>query len=215
MKIFFAKLRRFIINNLPKSILDAYFDNKIANVVHKWHKDSCPSPPPHEIKQVIIREYGNTSGYKIFVETGTYYGDMIFAQLNWFKELYSIELSDYYYEKAVQRFRKYNNVHLIQGDSSKMLREVLKDISEPAIFWLDGHYSGGKTAIGNKECPIYDELNAIIDHGAYHHILLIDDARCFNGTNDYPTIEAISRFLSQRGVDFSIDIKYDIIRIIL
>ena len=84
-------------------------------------------------------------------------------------------------EKEKERFKNDTNIRIIQGDSGKVLSDILKDIREQAIFWLDGHYSAGITSKGEKDCPIFEELNAILENQKYNHVLLIDDARCFNG----------------------------------
>ena len=158
--------------------------------LHEWRKQGCPSPPPHIVKQRTIREYQKKFNTSVLIETGTYLGDMIEAQKKHFKKVISIELGSDLYKNAVQRFIRDNNVLIVHGDSGKVLPKVLSDIHEPTLFWLDGHYSAGITAKGEKECPIFEELDAIFHHGHdLNHVLLIDDARCFNGENDYPTIK--------------------------
>jgi hypothetical protein len=167
-----------------------------------------------QLKKTAIREYQTMYGYRILIETGTYYGAMIYAQLNYFDFIYSIELSKELYEKASKRFKKYNKVHLYHGDSATELGKIMKDIAAPAIFWLDGHYSGGETAKGEKECPITDELEHILSQ-SLPHIILIDDARCFIGENDYPTIEELQQYLAKKKINHSFEVKDDIIRIVL
>ena len=102
----------------------------------------------------------------------------------------------------------------MHGDSAVLLSSVIKDIPEPVIFWLDGHYSGGKTAKGESECPIWSELDQIITR-QLPHIILIDDARCFIGKQDYPTIEELQRYFVDKNINHSFEVKDDIIRIIL
>lgn len=199
---------------IPKSVIDRYEEKKTKIDYQKWKKNGKPVPPPHAVKKITIREYQKQSNYNTLVETGTYYGDMIYAQINFFKSIYSIELSDYYYHRAVKRFKKYKNVHLLHGDSGKMLSSVLKNIKEPAIFWLDGHYSGGKTAKGESECPIWQELNHIIAQ-QLKHIILIDDARCFIGTHDYPTIAELQHFFTDKNINHSFEVRDDIIHVVL
>jgi hypothetical protein len=187
-------------------------DFVIYSVTKAWEKQNKPLPPPHEVKQTIVKEYQKKSGYKILVETGTFHGAMVYAQLNSFDSIYSIELSEFLYKKAVKRFKHSKKVHLYNGDSGEMLGRIVESLTEPAIFWLDGHYSGGVTAKGKTECPIMAELTAIVNR-KQPHILLIDDARHFTGKGDYPAIDDIQRFLTNKAVPFSLAVQYDVIRI--
>jgi len=114
---------------------------------------------------------------------------MVQAQKNRFNKIISSELGIDLFWEAKKRFKDERHIIILQGDSGNILPIVLKDINEPVIFWLDGHYSGGITAKGNKVCPIFEEIDAIFSGKKYNHILLIDDARDFNGYVDYPTIE--------------------------
>ena len=197
---------------LSKKMLYAYSEKKRKIGIAKWEKNNKPFPPPHWVKQTVVKEYQQKSNYKILIETGTYRGDMIFAQLARFDSIFSIELSEKLYKKAVKRFRNYKQVHLFKGDSGVILNEVMKQISAPAILWLDGHYSGGITAKGEKECPIWEELTTVIKN-KQPHILLIDDARLFTGENDYPTIEEVQQFFLNQKIPVSFEVKDDIIRI--
>lgn len=77
---------------------------------------------------------------------------------------------------------------------------------------MDGHYSDGITARGEKDCPIYEELEAILGEKPMDHVLLIDDARCFVGQGDYPTIEALTAFVQRKRPHYQLAVKNDIIR---
>jgi len=41
------------------------------------------------------------------------------------------------------------------------LLKRLKDIHEPAVIFLDAHYSGGSTARGDTNTPLLDELEIV------------------------------------------------------
>ena len=83
--------------------------------------------PPHIIKQRNIILYAHQYNLKIFVETGTYHGDMLEVLKNEFGLLYSVELSHDLFLKAKEKFRKTRHIKLIQGD-------IVKEL---ALFWLD------------------------------------------------------------------------------
>jgi hypothetical protein len=181
-------------------------------VVWHWKRKGCPVPPPHQVKQMVIEEYQKRYSCSVLVETGIYLGDMVEAQGNNFKRIISIELDQHLYERAKHKFRKKSHITIYQGDSSKILPQIMPTITESALFWLDGHYSAGFTAKGDKETPIYEELEVIFQDSTHDHILLVDDARLFTGQSDYQTIEELSDFIRGKNKDYIIEVKDDIIR---
>jgi hypothetical protein len=86
-------------------------------------------------------------------------------------------------------------------------------VHQPCLFWLDAHYSAGITAKGEGNTPIEEELKHIFGHEcAENNVILIDDARVFNGSNDYPLIEAVKTRVRLAGYG-SFHVEDDIIRI--
>ena len=178
----------------------------------RWIDAGCPSPAPDAVKARIIESY-LANGPKIFVETGTFTGatlDRIVRFPGVF--CYSIEVERRYFERARRVLGGRPNVELILGDSACLLPELLERVSEPALFWLDAHYSAGQTGRGAKETAISEELAAIFAHPVKGHIVLIDDARCFDGTGDYPTLAAVLAAVDATG-DYRAEVSADIVRI--
>ncbi len=196
----------------PKDVLKKRKEEQNEIVIREWRKNGCPVPPPDVIKQLAISSYQETYGYNTLIETGTYKGDMVEAQKSKFQKIISIELGVKLFNKAKRRFKGDKNVTIVQGDSGKMLPEVVKDLKEPAIFWLDGHYSDGITAKGDKECPILEELDSIFKAKNLNHIILVDDARLFVGVGDYPTIEELTTRIKTKNPRYEVEVKDDIIR---
>jgi len=208
--------------NLIKGKLRQLTPQKMLNLRHriigkrqlkKWQRKGESIKSPYIVKEMTIREYQRKYGITTLIETGTYRGDMVEAQKKIFKKIISLELGIELFKKAQTRFINDKNVIIMQGDSGKILHNVLKDVNERSIFWLDGHYSAGVTAMGDKECPIYEELDAIFNNNKYNHILLIDDARCFNGKGDYPTIDKLTKYVKNKNEKYQVEVKYDIIRV--
>jgi len=178
-----------------------------------WEKNGRPLPPPHIVKQMAIEEYRKRYNIGTLIETGTFLGDMVEAQRDQFEMIYSIELSEKLFRKAARRFQPYSKIKILQGDSGIVLDKLIGEINKPALFWLDGHYSGGITAKGTKECPVPEELVTILK-SHLPHIILIDDARLFDGTHDYPTIDEIKQLIIKSGRHYSLTVKDDMIRLI-
>lgn len=178
-----------------------------------WERQGRPSPPPHIVKEELIRDYARTFNTQILIETGTYLGDMVHAMKKSFARIVSFELDQKLAAQAQQRFAKDNHVEIVQGDSGKLLGDYLATINEPCLYWLDGHYSGGVTAKGALETPIKNELTAILSHPIEGHVILIDDARCFTGENDYPTLDELRSFVAERKPNHKFSVEHDVIRI--
>ena len=178
-----------------------------------WEREGKPHPPPHVVKQKAISFYRDKYHTPVLVETGTFLGDMVEAQKQHFRQVYSIELSKKLYSRAIKRFKDQPNIVLLQGDSGVRLKEITTQLKEPALFWLDGHYSGGITAMGDKECPVREELAAILPD-TKGHVILIDDARLFNGTHDYPTMQELQSIVDKYGGRYYIENADDIIRLL-
>ncbi len=150
----------------------------------------------------VFAKYKN----RCFVETGSYIGRGIQKALDaGFQHVYSIELSEKYYEMCQNRFSGNPNVTLVLGDSATMLPLLLEHINEPVTFWLDGHCSLGDTAKGDTMTPILKELDAIKNHPIKTHTILIDDVRLF-GTWEFDdtSINAIISKLKEINPDYSI-----------
>jgi hypothetical protein len=127
-------------------------------------------------KQDLIKYTSN----KVFVETGSYCGDGIQLAIDCgFNNIHSIELSEKHFKHCINRFKDNSNIKIHRGDSSKVLFGVIENINENITFWLDGHYSCGDTALGDKICPLLEELELIKNHHIKTHTILIDDMRCW------------------------------------
>lgn len=164
------------------------------------------------MKQEIVREYGRRFALDTLIETGTYRGDMINACRGTFNRIVSIELDDVLFEEAHRRFGASSQVSVLHGDSGQLLTDTLRTLAKPSLFWLDGHYCGTVTARGRVETPILLELSAILNHPVRDHVILIDDARCFDGTSDYPAIDDLRRLVLHARPDWVFEVASDIIR---
>jgi hypothetical protein len=203
------------LNNLFKHSVcyDALKNYRNRKAYRQWLKKGKPDPVPHIAKQMVVKTYAAKNGIRVFIETGTYLGEMVYAVKDTFDKIYSIELSNELCERARKKFIGCKHITIINGDSAEVLPEILLHVKEPCLFWLDGHYSGGNTAKGEKETPVMEELKQICDHPVKNHVILIDDARLFTGKNDYPTIESLRIFIEARLLHYEFDVQGDIIRI--
>ena len=171
----------------------------------QWFRGTRQGPPPSAVKREVLRSTARQHGLHILVETGTFRGDTVRALRSGFRTIYSIELDNGLYQMAVQRCRNQRNARLLRGDSAVLMPQVLQELSEPTLFWLDAHWSGAGTATSDVETPILAELNAILDGAPAGSVVLIDDHREFvRGATDYPSAESIEKSALSAGYTFAV-----------
>lgn len=200
---------------IPIRIQNYFYERKEAFLnqaeYKRWESNGYPIPPPHSAKQKIIQKYAQQNLCNTLVETGTYLGDTVYSQRENFSRIISIELSSRLFKAAQNRFRNYTHIKILYGNSGKVLPEIMPGITSRSLFWLDGHYSSGKTARGERESPVFEELQAIFSSNELCHVILIDDARLFNGKRDYPTIEELETYIYEKNPDYNISLESDIL----
>jgi hypothetical protein len=179
----------------------------------RWKARGRPIPPPYALKRRTVWEYAQRYGISVLVETGTFQGDMMYFAKSRFAKAYSIELDPGLYRANRERFSGSPSIELIEGDSGVELPKLVTRLTQPTLFWLDGHYSGPGTACGVQEAPIAQEMACIFDHPIRDHVILIDDAREFTGRAGYPTIPELQGWVKQQRPEFGFEVLYDIIRI--
>jgi hypothetical protein len=170
-----------------------------------WHLKGMPVPPPPAVKQKIVKSYAAKFNMHNFIETGTYMGEMIDAILNTFSKIISIEFDAALAQRAKNKFSSYPHVKILQGDSGKLLPEIMANINEPCLFWLDAHCTG--------ETPITKELKTLLEHSCSDHVILIDDLRNFTKQNNYPTLDEVKKIIASKRRDWVVEVDADIIRI--
>lgn len=181
-------------------------------VIAVWSFDrSSPPPPQYKIRE--LRHYARRYGIRQFVETGTFEGDTVAALRAEFDHVWTIELSPELHAVAVDRFASDPGVDVRLGDSATQLPAILADLKTPTLFWLDAHFSEGNTALGDRESPVEVELRAILEHPVGGHVVLIDDAREFDGTRGYPTIAGVDELVHRSGRDSIMELRHDLIRV--
>ena len=179
----------FIMKNVFVKIREAIQKNRGMS---KWKQRDYSGNTPQFIKEIIFVKYAIDGAN--WVETGTYKGTTTNFLSIRFPHVYTIEPEQNLYNAACKRLDG-RNVTLFNDVSEKIFPILLPKLNGDINFWLDGHYSAGKTFKGQKDCPIEDELNAIEENleNFAKISILIDDVRLFlpksSNYSDYPSID--------------------------
>jgi len=191
-----------------ESALFHWYKKISAPAEYLWWRlrGSPPSRMPHLVKQRIVRQYGREFRLPILIETGTNFGHMLYVQKGHFREMYSIEIDPWRAESARRKFANQPQIHIVKGDSAEVLPKLLETIQEPCLFWLDGHDWDLST-------PVKKELDALFEHPVQDHVVLIDDARWFDGRSGYPTIAELRERVAREYPGHVVEVKDEVIRI--
>ncbi len=156
--------------------------------------------PPERLLERIVSEYG----VGVFIETGTYRGETAAWASRRFRQVITIENFKSTFEETRMKYGHLGNVRFLHGHSALMLPELLREIKEDAVFWLDAHWMGSGSYGENDECPVMDELRALNRSEACHFIF-IDDARLFlvppplpHHMDQWPTIGEVIAELARK-----------------
>jgi hypothetical protein len=138
---------------------------------------------------------------------------MVAPLKNDFARIYSVEISEELHAYAARRFRGRDHIHLILRDSGIVMRDILANLDQPALLWLDGQCSRSVAAKGEKETPTLEELRHIFQAPDRCHVILIDDARCFGADLAYQTMAELAAFVRLRRPHASVSVDSESIRI--
>jgi hypothetical protein len=208
--MFKQKLKHRFHRTLIGNVFEGY---GIKKTYERWLSKDKLVPVSFAKKQLVVKTFAQKYGIRVFVETGTYLGDMVAAVSNDFDRIYSIELSEDLFKQAAKKFAEYKHITIVHGNSFQVMPEILRHIDVPCLFWLDGHYSSGNSAKEKKEASLMKELKQICAHPVKNHVILINDAHLFTGKNDYPTLKFLRTFVESRLHYYEFDAQNDIIRI--
>lgn len=151
-----------------------------------------------------LKQYsrGNT-----LIETGMEGGSTIETALTFgFTTMHTIEINPRYVEKAKLRWPDLPMLHIHQGDSPDILKQICPTLTEAATFWLDAHLTGGDSGVSDKygECPLLEELAAISMSPYKEHAILIDDCRIMGNYGNWPTLEQVKEAIYKINPNYEI-----------
>ncbi len=163
-------------------------------------------------KAGIVLDYASTFGVGTFIETGTYRGDMVYAMKNQFHAIISIELSADLMEPGEGSLLRLATHRHSTGrwwhncTTSQQHFEHMLVLAGRALF-------SRRHRKGHRQNSVAKEIATILRHKIRDHVILIDDARCFDGTHDYPALNDLQEFVALSRPDYAFSVANDVIRI--
>jgi hypothetical protein len=167
--------------------------------------------PEDQYKRGLLKRLQKAFQYDYFVETGTFEGKTPYFLRSHFKKIWTIELDDALYARAGRLLAPFDHIYVLHGDSKDKLKEVVPLVDRPAIFWLDGHYSGAGTAKGPIAAPLAQELNVIANSPIKNHVIVIDDASDFCLKEGNEQLSNILAILERINKDYKFYFDYDML----
>jgi hypothetical protein len=103
-----------------------------------------------------------------------------------FDRVITIEIDEKLYEQAKARCSKRKNIEFHLGDGADLIRGIVQKENGLVIF-LDGHFSGGETGLGDEPEPVLKELDLIADELGRIQAVVVDDFRLFGVEPGWPS----------------------------
>lgn len=153
-----------------------------------WKKRNFKPPSPDFIKHQILKN--NNLDESLWIETGTYYGETTKFLSKFARKVISVEADKRLSLLASKRFKKIDNITIINERSENILKKILNENIKykNMCIYLDAHLcndhiTSSKT-FGDEAnaTPIMDELQIIETelHNKTNINILIDDVRLFD-----------------------------------
>jgi hypothetical protein len=125
----------------------------------------------------LVRDLRDRLGLVRAIETGTYRGQGARQLAEIFPRVTTIEIDPTLARVSARSLEQLAGVEVREGSSRDVLPTLI-DRSQPTLYWLDGHWSGGATGGADDECPVLAEIAATAA-GNPNDCVLVDDARLF------------------------------------
>ena len=166
---------------------------------------------PHSLTKLHnIRTLRALTGATSVIEVGTFRGVTARRLSYVFPRVVTIEIDEALHRQAKTVCAGRPNVELLLGDGSVLLPGIVAKETKTIIF-LDGHFSGAGTGMGDEPEPVLKELDGL--DGLQDRIagVLIDDFRLFGVESGWPKKSEVFDKLEQvfKGADWRIAVLND------
>ena len=157
-----------------------------------WRFDAGKvNPPSDRAKRMHLQRVFTQRGHAVLVESGTYLGGTIQFMLPFAERIISVEIEPALHEAARRRFAHARHVELRLGDGAELIPQIVSELDEPPLLWLDGHFTGGvnsQPGMAIEPAPMILERLGTCPPGT---TIVVDDLRLFGRDNGFPGVDAL------------------------
>jgi cephalosporin hydroxylase len=140
----------------------------------------------------------------LYIETGTDNGDSLNkAVIAGYKEIITIDIAECKHTR--DRCRHLTNVKFVQGSSTDVMWDLIKDVNTQIVFYLDAHLFGDQVS---HQLPLMSEIDIISKHHIKNHVIILDDVRLFETDMGLNTQNIINK-LKEINPDYKISFADD------
>lgn len=177
----------------------------LSQIASSFAGSSREPASPYE-KLNLLKSFSTINHY--WVETGTYMGYTTRGLSAVSHFVHTLEPSKHWFEKSLVELSDLDNVKIHNASSEEKLSEILATLP-PNVrvnFWLDGHFSGGKTFLGERSSPIEIKLEQIRSSpNLSNYSIFVDDFRCFGIEEGYPKKDFLVGWSKANGFEWTVE----------
>jgi hypothetical protein len=175
----------------PMSIVGRLTERLAA--LYRYDAGQLDSPADHAKRRHLLRLF-QARKHEVLVESGTYLGGTVAFMLPHARKIVSVEIEPSLYDAARRRFAGERKVELHLGDAATLIPELVAGLGEPALIWLDGHFTGGINTIRGKAVEpapgILESLGRLeLPRGT---TVVVDDLRLFGRGDGFPQLDDLA-----------------------
>jgi glycosyltransferase involved in cell wall biosynthesis len=148
--------------------------------------------PEATAKRAHLLSLFHARGHRTLLESGTFVGDTVEYFMPHAARIISVEVEPKLFADAQRKFLGVPNVELVFGDALHLVPEIVDQLEDPPLIWLDGHFSEGVTGSGDEIEPaasILARLGAVRTPAGT--TIVVDDLRLFGEHPDFPGLDEL------------------------
>jgi hypothetical protein len=150
-------------------------------------------PPAGHAKREHLLSLVRHRDLRVFVESGTYLGESVEFLRPHMDRIVTVEVEPKLHADADAKFAGDPAIDVRFGDALDLIPAIVRELDQPALIWLDGHFSGGVTGQGEFVEPAQAILEKFADAPPpAGSTVVIDDLRMFGReAAPWPTLEGL------------------------